>query len=192
VTTLIIGALLLVLWILALNSFRLRNWRAMTLAGAGSLAILVAGSIPWPAAAPIQIVLWTAVMWTFLFRSEWVGVISQSEYQYLEQYDGILQGLARVFRRGRETDEATYVAQFETAVQSLDRLDAPDEWRQIQIDTVAELRLRLTKMKLRSIPSPDERLAAEARWMEIERRFRATVNERVGFWRGWPRLSRRS
>lgn len=192
VGTLVIGVLLMGLWIVALSSFRLRNWRAMTLGVAGTVAIVIAGWLSWPVGALLQVILWIAVLWVFVLRSELVTAMSPTEYQFVEQYVNILKGVAKLKRRVRQTEPESYVSQFENAVKSLERLDAPDEWRQLQVDTAGELRRRLTRMKLSAMPSPDEQQAAEARWLEIERRFSQTLNTRAGFWKGWPHVSYRS
>ncbi len=93
----------------------------------------------------------------------------------------ILQSTRRLKRTIGKSDPATYASRFESAVASLERLEPPPDWTELQADAVAELRRRLVMMKLLVRPTVEAQRAGEDCWLEIEARFAAKVKERAGF-----------
>lgn len=178
------------LWLCVLRFFRLRNWRAAGLAGVATALMLVALLLPWPLAGLIQATLWTVVLLIFFTKSEWVEVISEAEYRYLEDYVGVLHQIRRL--KPLEMDPATYLFRFQQCIRMLEALEVPREWRQIHNATVKELHGRATRMVLLAKPSPEEKLVLDARWSEVEASFEHLVRTRAGFWTGWPMVSRQT
>jgi hypothetical protein len=176
------------LWLVAISSWRLRNWRAVAVGIAGTIAIVAAGSLPWPLSPGLQAAAWGAVLFTFLLRTELVSVMSPDEARFVEEYIQNLEIIGRL-KGARNVDPTGYVARFEAAVHSIEGLEAPAEWSDLQVDTAAELRRRLTMMKVLVMPSLDAREAADIRWLALEERFRRLYKERAAFWRGFPALT---
>jgi hypothetical protein len=190
-TGILVALILVAQWFLVLTTWELRNWRGVALACAGTAVILLAGLLPWPMAGFIQAAVWGAVLWVLLLRTELVVVMSPKEYRFVSDYIEILRRFGRLKARALEIDSTAHVAEYESAVRSLVRLEAPADWAQLQADTVRELERRLTMMKLLHAKPADETLrVAEAQWREIMQRFRRMHKAKAGFWRGWPRLSR--
>jgi hypothetical protein len=181
----------LVLWLLLLNSWRLRNWRAVTLGVAGTIAILAAGMLPSPARAAAQAGLWLVIVWTFLFRQEFVSVMPREEYDYVDAHIEILRRIDRRKHAADRPDPVTALHEFEADVRSLEALNAPLAWSTVHRDTVRELERRLTVMKARTLRSPEDLRPLDDRWLEVGQRFRETLKARAGFWTGWPYLVRR-
>lgn len=174
------------LWVVVVSLWRLRNWRAAALAGIATGAILACAALPWPSRPAIQTAIWTAALYVFLFRSDLVAVMSAKEYQFVEDYVRIVQGIGRLGKRARETDSASYLAQWHEALRSLERLEAPGDWARLQAKCAGELRRRLTAMTLLVWPSPEMQNANAARWLEVEQLYRELLKAKAGFWTGWP------
>ncbi len=189
--TILIVLLVTTLWVIAVTTFRLRNWRAMALVSTGTVAMFGAGLGPWPVAQVAQAGLWLTIMWVLLFRNDLVAVMSAPEYDFVEKYVSSLQRIARLKRDIRSIDPGTYLREFESATASIERLQAPLDWRRLQLDTATELRRRLARMKLLAEPSLEEQEAAEEHWRQIEKRFNHMLKLQAGFWKDWP-LSRKS
>jgi hypothetical protein len=183
-----VGVMIVVIWLTLTSSWRLRNWRAAVLASAGTVGILVTGALPSMIAPWLQTGIWGLVLYALLLRPNLVEVMASEESEFVSEYVRILQSVGRLKRLPADTDTASYVARFEAAVQSMERLEAPAEWAQLQHDTTAELGRRLTMMNLLVKPSREVRLGADSRWVEIEGRFRQLLRERASFWRDFPRL----
>jgi hypothetical protein len=177
----------LILWVLLLNSWRLRNWRAVTLGVVGTIGILAAGMLPSPARGLAQAGIWLVVAWTFLFRSELVGVMPREEYDYVEAHIQILRRIGRRKHASKGPDPTTALHEYEADVRSLEALDPPLAWSELHRDTVRELERRLTVMKTRPVQSPEDLRRLDDRWLEVGRLFRGTLKARAGFWTGWPR-----
>lgn len=149
-------------------------------------AVLAAGVLPWPFKSVVQTAIWTAALYVLLFHSELVAVMSAEEWKFVEDYDRILQGISRLGQRVRETDPASYMAQFHEALRSLERLDAPGDWARLQARCAGELRRRLTAMTLLVWPTPEMQVANADRWLEVEQLYRDLIKAKAGFWTGWP------
>jgi hypothetical protein len=149
--------------------------------------MILAGSLlPWPLGGLIQAGVWTIVLLIFFTRSEWVGVLSPGEYKFLEEYTGTLHEIRILKARVRDADPDEYLARFQQAVRTLERLDAPREWRRVHAAALDELRRRATRMALLAMPTAEEARIAAARWLEVEKDFNQLVRARAGFWTGWP------
>lgn len=190
------GSILLVvmlaaMWFIVLNSWQLRNWRAVGLACVGTVAILLAGFLPWPVAPWIQAGVWGALLLVFLTRTELVAVMPPEEYRFVAAYIATLRRLGRLKERALEMDPTDNVTEFESALRSLERLSAPGDWGDLQADTVRELERRLAMMRLlHAKPSSGTLGVAEAQWLEVMQRFRRRLREKAAFWRGWPHMTR--
>lgn len=178
------------LWVRLLAMWRLRNWRAVGLAGCATLVILAAGLLPNPVGGVIQTVIWGGVLWVFLFRMDIVGVMLQEEYSYVEDYVQILGRIDRRRRARNEPSAEAYVRAFNDDVNELEHLAAPKAWKGVQASTVRELKRRSEDMETGVKYTSEERLAAESRWLEVEQMFRDVLKVRAGFWTGWPLLRR--
>ena len=173
------------LWFVVLSTWELRNWRAVGLTVVGTGAILLAGLLPWPLRGLTQAGAWGATLWVLLVRTELVVAMPAAEYRFVSAYIASLGRLGRLKGRALEVDPTTLVAEYEAAIRSIERLEAPADWTQLQADTVRELERRLAMMKLLHAPPPADTLrVAEAQWREVMQRFRRMREAKSGFWRG--------
>jgi hypothetical protein len=191
-TNLLVALILVALWYVLWSSWLLRNWRATSLGLAVTGAILAAGLLPVAISPWIRGGLWGGAMLVFLTKTERFAAIPPAECRFVEDYVRVLRSLRRLKERALETDPATHISRYESAVASLERIEAPGDWAQLQADTVGELNRRLVMMKLLVRPSVDVQRAGEARWLEIEGRFDAMIKRKAGFWSGWPPSAPRS
>jgi len=182
-----IGIAIGLLWIRLLTSWRLRNWRAVGLAIAGTVAMLAAALLPNPPRGLVQAGIWGLVLWVFMFRQELVAVMSPREYDFVDDYLRILQRLDRKQRVRNERDPDVSVREYETNLRSLEGLQAPPAWSQVKTDTARDLNRRLMMMKLRAKPSSEDLRALDDQWLVVEQQFRDVLKARAGFWTGWPR-----
>jgi hypothetical protein len=185
-----IGLAIALLWVRLLTSWRLRNWRAVALAIAGTISILAAALLPNPPRGLVQAGIWGLVLWVFLFRQELVAVMSPREYDFVDDYLRILQRLDRKQHVRNEGDPDASVRAYETDVRSFEALQAPPAWSQVKSDTERDLNRRLTMMKLRAKPSTEDLRALDDQWLVVEQQFRDALKARAGFWTGWPRPMR--
>jgi hypothetical protein len=151
-----IGIAIALLWVRLFISWRLRNWRAVALAIAGTIAILAAALLPNPPRGLVQAGIWGLVLWVFMFRQELVGVMSPREYAFVDGYLTILHRVDRKQHISNERDPDASVREFERNVRSLEALQAPPAWTSLKADTARELNRRLTMKKLRAKPSSED------------------------------------
>jgi hypothetical protein len=109
----------------------------------------------------------------------------------METILGGAPGPCRAVTARRLTDTTQFVvqsvAEFESALRSLERLSAAVDWADLQTDTVQELERRLAMMRLlHAEPSAGTLTVAEAQWLEVMQRFKRMLKAKAGFWRGWP------
>lgn len=186
-STILVAILIGAMWLIALSSWRLRNWRATVVLALGSAAILAAGIPPGPLCALLQGSLWIGFTWFILVRTEALSVVRGAEYAFIETYDGLLKEIADLKRGALSSEPAAYVADFERVIEELEALKAPSEdWADLKSDATRELRRRLVMMRLGTRPSPETMDAANAAWTEIERRFALMLEAKTGFWAGLP------
>ena len=131
ITQIVLALAVLILWLGLLNSWRLRNWRAVTLGAVGTIAILAAGMLPNPARAVAQAGIWLVVGWVFQFRPELVGVMSPEEYDYVDAHIQILRRIDRRKHASDRPDPITDLREFEANVRSLEALNAPLAWSKV-------------------------------------------------------------
>ncbi len=182
----------LILWLLLLNSWRLRNWRAVTLGAVGTIVFLAAGMLPSSVREVAQPGICFVFVWVFLFRPGLVGVMPPEEYDYVDAHIQILRRIDRRKHASDRPDPTTALREYESDVRSLEALDAPLAWSKLHRDTVRELERRLTAMKAGTLRSPEDLRPFDDRWLEVGQLFRDTLRARAGFWTGWPHLVRRS
>jgi hypothetical protein len=178
--------MLLVLWVWLHNSWRLRNWRAVALGGAGTFVILAAGFLPNPARGLVQGGVWLALAWIFVIRPDLVGVMGPEEYIFVDEHDRILRRIAERKHSGGSLEPESTVRAFEADIRAMESLTAPPAWSHLHKITVRELNRRLTMMKLSAVGSSVDVRTVDERWLEVGQEFRALLETRAGFWAGAP------
>ncbi len=190
--TLLLVALLATPWLVALVSWRLRNWRAMGVLMVGSATILAAGVLQPPFTPWLQGALGTALLWFVLTGGVRLSVIPGEEYEFIEKYLAVSRRIPDLRRTVLRTDPAAFVSEFEAVVDGLAAIRAPSvEWADLQADAVRALRRRLVLMKLGAEPPSGTLARARAEWSAIDGRFQRIVKSRNRFWAGFPLLTSR-
>jgi hypothetical protein len=186
IAQILVALMLLVLWLWLINSWKLRNWRAVALCCLGTIAILIAGMLPYPVRGLVQAGVWGVLGWVFVIHPELVGVMLPAEYAYVDRYTQILRRIDRRKHHRDERDVRVSKIAFEADVRSLEGLTAPPAWSDVQLDTISELHRRLTMMNLVPALTYEDTRAADQRWREVGQQFRDVLKARAGFWTGWP------
>ena len=168
----------------------LRNWRALSLLVAATVALLAAGLLPGFVRPWAQAAIWGAALVVVLTRNDSISTLTREDATFVERYDGHLKRMADLKSRALSTEPAAYVAQLEKIVAAIETLEAPSrEWANLKAQTVAELRRRLAMMRFGQAPSTEDLNHAEERWSTIEREFRRILRAKSRFRKHWPARS---
>jgi hypothetical protein len=193
VGTVIVVVMVIVMWVLALTSWRLRNWRATAILGAASAAVLGVGMLPAAVASWLQGAALVVLFEVLFVRGGLLSIAGGPVDSFIEEYLGLLQQLADLKRRTRNEDPTEYIASFATIIDGLEKLRPPStESADLNDDTIRELNRRLVLLKLGTRPSPVVFARTDVEWAEIEQRFERLQRGRSGFWADWPRFFSRS
>ena len=184
---LILVAMLLVVWGLALGLFRVRNWRGWSLAALATGGTLFAGMASLPFVGYVQATICGLTVIVFLTEQRWVAVASEGDYDFVRNY---VEAVRRFNRPTAGSTEASaplaLLADLEASIQGLERASAPAAWTKLKAETVGEMRTRIKRIRRLDPLSSEERAAAEQRWRTIQQDFRELKWERIGFWTGFP------
>jgi hypothetical protein len=186
-SAILVAILIGTMWLIALTSWRLRNWRPSLVLALGSAAIIAAGTLAAPFAALLQGALWIGISLFMLTRGEGLSSVGPAEYVFIETYSRLLRQIADLKRGALSHEPAAYVADYERVIEDLEALEAPSEdWANLKADATQELRRRLVMMRLGSRPSSETMEVANAAWSDIEHRFERMLKAKTGFWAGLP------
>lgn len=183
----LLGLMVMSIWAASLSMFRTRNWRGVGMAVAATTAVLLVGDSPIPGAGIIQGGIWAATM-IILFTTDWVGVVAEAEYDFIERYADAMKKFQRPWRGGEEDlNPDAFLRELNAALHSVESLDPPTEWRAIWEEAVREMRSRIETLQQGSRFAEGDIEVARQRWLTLGRRFRELLAARAGFWAGFPR-----